>query len=115
MLLRRQNVEEASTETADQWSDNVGVCVVIEVSVTCLQVVREHQQLVSGQSDGYSWVEARTELVSGSDDSHKSQNDAHCGSDAFAIACSVLALDHKDDADKDKGADDLVREHLQVH
>ena len=57
-------MEDSSEETADIGSNNVSVRIVIKVACAILLYVREHQELVSGQRDTDSRVEAGTKFVS---------------------------------------------------
>jgi len=70
---------------------------------------------VGDKTHADSGVETGTERVCSRDACEKSHDDTHGGANSLAVTGSVLTLDHQDDANKDKCANDLVDKNVDVH
>ena len=112
ILMKRgvEKMEDTSAEAAESGSKSVRIQVMVEV------VLLAHEKdLVGGECDTNCGVEACAKLVSASDDTHKSNNNAHSGANSNAITSSVLTFNHEDDGDEDESADNLVNDDVEVH
>ena len=110
MCLCMHDVEETGKQTTKGRPECVRVHVVVDPVGGA-----ELKDGVRSDSNSDGRVKACTECVGSSDAAKQSRNDSDGSCDTLALACSVLSLDHEDDADEHERADYLIDAHLQVH